>query len=318
MGVAERSWSTEDVDRSRAFSYWIDAVNEAIFELEIESAERDHFHGRLRHEALGPASLSHLRVDQQFVRRTKAAIVRSKRAQYELVYLRSGELSVQQAGKTAKLHRGECILFDSKQPYQFVSLGETASMTVHFPHQWLQCWAPTPEEHIAQPITTATPWGAALLAMLEAVASNGVDDNILPRHVMADQLAGALVLAFGKNATQHTEHSRKLFTRVRQAIQDTAHDVELDASHVARAVGISTRYLHTLCAAAGTTYYTELLDVRLQRAAGVLADSRFRHLSVADVAWRCGFRDPNHFTRRFKQKYALTPGTFRASALSTE
>lgn len=316
MGAIARSWSTEGVETKRAFPYWVEAVSEAIFELEIDSANRDRFFGCLQQELLGAAALSRFEVEQQVVTRTGAAIARSRQTQYELVYLRKGAMSLQQAGRTAELNRGECVLFDSKQPYQFATQGETSSLTVHCPHQWLQCWMRSPDDCLAKPVTSQMPWGTPLLALLEAVAREGIDDSALPRHTVADQIAGAMVLAFGQHGSGHKVHGRKLFARVRQAIQDLAHDGEVDAARVAKMVGISTRYLHALCATAGTTYYTELLGIRLQRAEHMLSDPRFRQLSIADIAWRCGFRDPNHFTRRFRRKYAVTPGVFRSQALS--
>ncbi|WP_460494699.1 helix-turn-helix domain-containing protein [Dactylosporangium cerinum] len=38
-----------------------------------------------------------------------------------------------------------------------------------------------------------------------------------------------------------------------------------------------------------------------------------RHRSVAAIAWRWGFRDATHFTRRFKARYGMLPSQWRRS-----
>jgi AraC-like DNA-binding protein len=74
------------------------------------------------------------------------------------------------------------------------------------------------------------------------------------------------------------------------------------------------RYLHKVLAQAGTTYSQLLCRIRLERAAQMLSDRRFNELPVAEIAWRSGFQDPGHFSKRFRGAFGRTPGSFRTSA----
>ena len=50
--------------------------------------------------------------------------------------------------------------------------------------------------------------------------------------------------------------------------------------------------------------------LRIRHSIGLLAD---RDLTLADVAYASGFADQSHFTRIFKRRTGMTPGTYRTS-----
>lgn len=58
----------------------------------------------------------------------------------------------------------------------------------------------------------------------------------------------------------------------------------------------------------GMTPHALLMDLRLSRAKDLLASGT----PIADAAARAGFTDQSHLTRRFRARFALTPGTYRA------
>lgn len=84
---------------------------------------------------------------------------------------------------------------------------------------------------------------------------------------------------------------------------------------LASGVGLSPGHLSRICRAefgVGPAEVVELL--RLGRAAVLLRRS---NLSVGQVADACGFVDPFHFSRRFRQAYGVPPRTYRATAAPT-
>jgi AraC family transcriptional activator of tynA and feaB len=108
-----------------------------------------------------------------------------------------------------------------------------------------------------------------------------------------------------------------LFDSLVHTLRNRLHEPGLSPVTVANQHRISKRSLHYAFAAADTTFVDELMRLRLVRAQEMLGDTRFADLSVADVAARCGFMDPSHFARRFRQKFAQTPGHFRSLAVRT-
>jgi AraC-like DNA-binding protein len=44
----------------------------------------------------------------------------------------------------------------------------------------------------------------------------------------------------------------------------------------------------------------------------MLSDPRLTNRRIGDIAGACGFSDPSHFGRRFRQFYGVTPSDIRA------
>jgi len=99
--------------------------------------------------------------------------------------------------------------------------------------------------------------------------------------------------------------------RVTETIRERCHESDLDPAKVAATLGLSRRYVHLLFAYAGKTFSQELYDCRLRRAQRLLRDKRFDGLGIAEIAWNCGFSEPSHFARRFRERFGATPSAYR-------
>ncbi len=60
----------------------------------------------------------------------------------------------------------------------------------------------------------------------------------------------------------------------------------------------------------GVTPSEFLCNLRLDHAAGLL---RLTSMPVLDVCMASGFEKPAYFHRRFREKFGITPGRFRAA-----
>ena len=58
----------------------------------------------------------------------------------------------------------------------------------------------------------------------------------------------------------------------------------------------------------GVTIMSALMDVRLQKSAEILKNSR---LSVKEISSLCGFAEQNYFSKAFSKKYGCSPNEFR-------
>ena len=152
-----------------------------------------------------------------------------------------------------------------------------------------------------------------MFAAVDAIVDSSEGWDSIPDRLYADQLAGALTLALGPAVERKTPHSRKLVLRTKQLIADMAFNHYLDAAQIAKELNISVRYLQSVLAAENTSFGQELMRCRLEQAAQLLRDARFRDVPVSDIAWRAGFADPSHFHRRFRARYEKTPSAYRAA-----
>lgn len=83
---------------------------------------------------------------------------------------------------------------------------------------------------------------------------------------------------------------------------------------VAREFQVSPNYLSRVFSDHGETTFSDFLtSIRIGKAKTLLESSP---LSLAEVAQRCGFHDPNYFFKVFKKRVKRTPTEYRSSVLA--
>ena len=88
---------------------------------------------------------------------------------------------------------------------------------------------------------------------------------------------------------------------------------DLNVASVARACGISARYLCAILKSHDIRFSEVLWKSRLERTKLWLKADNMRHVSITKIADTAGFKSAAHFTRMFKQVTSVTPGEFRES-----
>jgi AraC-like DNA-binding protein len=95
------------------------------------------------------------------------------------------------------------------------------------------------------------------------------------------------------------------------AIVEQEFAAELSLDDIARRVASSRRQLQRAYAEIGdTTFRDHLTRVRMDRAAELLAT---RGLTVREVAFRVGYRQPAQFAKAFRRHHGVSPSDFRAA-----
>lgn len=97
-------------------------------------------------------------------------------------------------------------------------------------------------------------------------------------------------------------------------IDNHSADPALNAVAVARALGVTPRYVHLLLADTGRSFTHHLLQRRLETAAALLHDPQWRHRRIADIAVEAGFTDLSYFSRSFRRRYGVPPSALRETA----
>lgn len=92
-------------------------------------------------------------------------------------------------------------------------------------------------------------------------------------------------------------------------LQNRFAEPDFSAQKLAAAAGLSERYVNELLFEAGASFTMRLNELRLRRAADLLAHGDPRRIS--DVAFDCGFNDLSYFNRCFRRRFGLTPTAAR-------
>jgi AraC-like DNA-binding protein len=225
--------------------------------------------------------------------------------------VRKGVQLIEQYGRSLKVEAGDCLLIDCLAGFEFDFPQGVEALVLEIRRDWLGGWLPAPEDAAARLIDGRSGWGATLASALSNVTPTMVGASKLPPTVMAEQIVSLLALATAHDDPSQTTRKRALLRRVTGTIRERCHESDLDPAAVAAALGLSRRYVHRLFAAAGTTFTRELYACRLDRAQRLLRDKRFDGLGIAEIAWNCGFSEPSHFTRRFRERFGLPPSAYR-------
>ncbi|TYP88333.1 helix-turn-helix domain-containing protein [Blastococcus xanthinilyticus] len=120
-----------------------------------------------------------------------------------------------------------------------------------------------------------------------------------------------LVSAAGDDRHAAAVREETLLTRVLAYARAHLTEPDLTAPRLAAVHNVSVRQLYKVFAAAGLHLEQWLIVERLELARARLVSPTGRYRSVAAVARSCGFADPSHFSRRFRQEYGLTPREWR-------
>jgi AraC family transcriptional regulator, regulatory protein of adaptative response / methylphosphotriester-DNA alkyltransferase methyltransferase len=95
------------------------------------------------------------------------------------------------------------------------------------------------------------------------------------------------------------------------AIVEREYASDLSLDDIARRVASSRRQLQRAYAEIGrTTFREHLTKVRMERAAELLGT---RGLTVREVAFRVGYRQPAQFAKAFRRQHGASPSDFRAA-----
>ena len=84
---------------------------------------------------------------------------------------------------------------------------------------------------------------------------------------------------------------------------------DFSAARLGATAGLSERYVNELLYEAGASFTMRLLELRLRKAAELLALPSERRIS--EIAFACGFNDLSYFNRCFRRRFGLTPSAAR-------
>lgn len=302
--------TTAGIADGQVEAFWRDCVQGALFGLDVQVGPG--FSATMRCRTIGRMQANHVVVNGiQVLRRTPALIAGCERPRFILVRVRRGQAWLRHRGGDTPLRTGECILLDSREPYELTVGERCESLSFHLPVDWVERHLPDPQVAVAVALGDRQPWAGILCDAMETIHS---DPGQSPPLHLAENLCTALALTVEAIEIRSTPHSRKTFKSLQRTLADLASTCNVTASEIAEAHGISLRYLHAIYSANGTSCGRELIRMRLERAQRLLLDPAEPGRSIDDIAWQCGFSDASHFRRRFRALFGTSPSAMRVDA----
>lgn len=246
--------------------------------------------------------------------------VRAARSEMLLLGLnRQGEWSMDVDGSPLGFPTGGLIAIGSTDPFdvRLRTAGSTDVLMVSYA-----------ELGVPVDVVRSATWSLARSPVLGLLRGHlaGLFDavSVLPRERQLEAgrattlLARTLLLTAAEHADGRDALADSLEVRVRAYVEAHLADTDLSVAQIAAAHHVSRRHLYDAWARAGhdRTPGQWIAHQRLERARRQLTDPGSRRTDIAAVARTCGFADPSHFSRRFKEAYGAPPDEWRRSLVT--
>lgn len=231
---------------------------------------------------------------------------------YFAVILLDGEYRLRQDGREVFLRPGDLSLYDAARPHRVDCPSAFRKLIVSIPRGLMAERVQGVEHCTALRIPGDCGVGAVAANFIrqcahETAALTPNDFAALSTHAL-DLVARAIATvrprAFGLSASRQSS-----LAAVKVLVEQRLSDPWLDARAIAAGVGLSTRYINELFAAEGASLMRHVWERRLRCSRDRLLSGE--QCSLAELAWRCGFADPAHFSHAFKRRFGASPRAYR-------
>ncbi|MBR0790613.1 helix-turn-helix domain-containing protein [Bradyrhizobium manausense] len=304
------SWHMRDVPRAERFAYWREAVCQSFLPLEPEDLSDNQFDGSI--DGVGNASLQISRV-----RSVPAVIQRTRRgigsfldgSFYANLQLR-GDAIVEQNGQTTIAHPGDIVLVDTNEPFSIRFERGCDLVCATIPNGSLRRHL----DHVAKRPNVIRNAGVGRLTSSYLQTLQELSDELgLVDDLAGDQLSSLLVRAVSTQLGGEPTPSRHEATlrRILNFISDELDNPLLSAKLVSRELNLSRSTLFAILRDSNATFASHIRDRRLARCLAQIRDPRLADLAIGDIARKAGFANQETFTRAFKRRYGVAPGSFR-------
>ena len=213
---------------------------------------------------------------------------------------------------------GGLICVDLSKPYDYAWQGRGSAFCVSVPSD--QVGLPQPLVSVASRQLRTSPLYGLFQRHLVGLAHNteafaGDPSAAAISNATVELLRALLASAAHDDRYERGTVAETLLTQVRAYIQQHLHDVDLSPTTIARAHNVSVRHLFRLCSEANFSVEQWVIGKRLAGAHNELSQPASMMFPISAIARHWGFRDPGHFTRRFRAAYGIAPREWRRIAL---
>jgi AraC family transcriptional regulator, positive regulator of tynA and feaB len=298
---------------------WRDFIDEKFGLSSVSIGDEATFAGDIRCSSLGFLTLAQIKATHELGERSRAQVATAQNEHFVIVLLRAGRLKITQAGRECLLGPNMFTLFDCNDPYTFHHVEPTEVLDVIVPAGAMRARLREPEAYVARARSADRGLGRVMADMFQSLAREA---SLIPEKAADDcarrvaDMMGVLFddtcdngLPIGESAVRSA-----IYRRCVAFIENNFDDPSLDPAKIAAAAGISLRYLHKIFHGSGESVGDYVRRLRLARSYDDLTDLRKRHVRIKEIAFRCGFNNPTHFSDAFRDHHGLSPSEVRRAA----
>ncbi|UDL93937.1 AraC family transcriptional regulator [Lichenihabitans sp. PAMC28606] len=305
--------------RTQSLGSWQSLVSKTYFDLDLSSPTSQSFEGVLGSWEFGAFGVSILQSTPVMYRRRRESCG-SHAARILVTVPIEGRIDFSQFNRQAVCGTGGFVIEASDEPYVFAQAISSKLLVFRANEDALRDRVHDLRSAFATVVDGRNGLGGMFVDVLTLAAARIARDpeRLLPR--LGPHLLDLLALALeGEPKALGSSLScvkAGHLARVDRHIEEHLSDPDLSLGEVARACGLSLRYLHRLFHDAGSTGGQYIRDRRLDLANHLLQRAPTGGGSIASLAYRVGYSDQAHFSRAFKAKFGHSPSESRARRMT--
>ncbi|MBJ6124845.1 helix-turn-helix domain-containing protein [Microvirga splendida] len=311
--MAARTWSTDTVGTSEGFSFWHEAVCQAVLNVSTE-APSDGFQASISSQSVDGLRFAYFSAASHEIVRKKAHIARSSDEHYLISLQHRGQSQISQGDAVFLLDAGEIAILDGQRPFRVGFPTHVQRVLAVIPRKSLDTRAPWLRKGSVRKIVSSFPYASLarrhLLQLARPEAGLGVSEATL----LTENLCNLLALATARDPEAQATHPDVQLEEVLAFSRRHLSDPELSPGMIAAHCRISVRTVHLRFERIGQTFGRWLVDNRLEACQRDLREPRQLGSAISEIAYRWGFSDLSHFNKAFRSKFGMTPREWRASA----
>lgn len=314
--------TTAGLPHEKKFGFWRDTICEAFLPLDCKPTSNRPFFGEIATTQVKEVGFSYIHSQGFKTSSTSAKCRNGKESIFIDLQLR-GMSTILQGNREAKLGPGDLTCFETAHPYSTTSSDDCETLTLFMPREIFVRKIGSIEQLTARAIRGNTCMGALLSGFLRQVASGIGKVDAVTASRLTEQSLDLVSTAFGNLISQQglcqgSSARISLMYRARNLIEEHLRDPTLNPEKIARALGISMRYLQDLFHEENTTVRNWIWQRRLEKCRQDLSDRLLASQSVSYIAFNSGFSNLSHFSTRFKAAFSMTPSEFRHAQLDAK
>lgn len=297
---------------------WFEILHDNYFPLDVKVG-RDFRSGLLTRVDIGNIRACTLKTDPMLTERRMSRSTPDGGDFYVVEIPRDAPVRVVQRGREGIVRPGGFTVVNGAEGYTFETAQHNEVRTLRIPCRSLRARLPSLDDWVARTCESSQPLVALFL---DFAASYGQHGCALPptHHERVEQhLLDLLVMALvGADDTSNETSVRSAHRQhALRTIEQHFCDPALEPSSVARAIGVSERYLQKIFSERQETVSATIRNRRILEARRLLANRAQLRLSVTQIAYAVGFSDPAYFSRVFRQVTGVAPVQYEGAAQQT-
>lgn len=317
MELIRHNFSTRQVNSPDGTNAWRERIIAMNYQLEFRSNPRRSYRASFKRYFTPNYQLVAFTGERAEYIREQRHVDADKLNDFEFFAVHRGNCTIEQFGASATCAAGSIFLVDASAPLFFGHCDAFSGAIFKVPRHLVEEQLSDLDLICGRPIVCASGVPRISFDLLTAIQREGLTLDFGAFEDVCRKLLDLFCATVGAglaHADGATASTALVASRARRYIRNHIAQANLRTEDVARAAGVSVRYLQKLFQDRGATVQGYIQAQRLDHARRLLTAAATKSWPITKIAFESGFGSGAYFSTAFKKAYGLSPSEYRALA----